>query len=161
MDYNAAAFAHAVAVAIQQILARAAASATRASPRADLVIDWGEFISDQGSATLLDSAKTLDMLGFAAELLRRLALRERTGLAEQAEVIVKLLVEKNAAYGNSALAPLRVYSKAPAAEQIRVRIDDKLSRLARGARAGEDVEVDLLGYLVLLLIAEGIDPLPR
>jgi hypothetical protein len=38
-------------------------------------------------------------------------------------------------------------------EQIKVRIDDKLSRLARGAAAGEDVERDLLGYLVLLRVS--------
>lgn len=38
-------------------------------------------------------------------------------------------------------------------EQIRVRLDDKLSRLARGSAAGEDVELDLLGYLILLRVA--------
>lgn len=66
-----------------------------------------------------------------------------------------MLKSKNAAYGNSALDPVRVFSKADSSEQIRVRLDDKLSRLARGSAAGEDVVHDLLGYLVLLLIAEG------
>lgn len=66
----------------------------------------------------------------------------------------ELLVTKNAAYGDSALNPVRVFSKADPAEQIRVRIDDKLSRLSRGAAAGEDVLKDLLGYLVLLEIAQ-------
>jgi hypothetical protein len=72
-------------------------------------------------------------------------------------VLVKvreMLIQKNAAYGDSALDPLRVFSKASAEEQIRVRIDDKLSRLARGSEAGEDVLHDLLGYLVLLEIAK-------
>ena len=64
--------------------------------------------------------------------------------------IEEMLVEKNAAYGDSALNPMRVFSKASAEEQILVRIDDKLSRLARGAAAGEDVLADLVGYLVLL-----------
>lgn len=64
-----------------------------------------------------------------------------------------VLLKKNAAYGNSALAPVRVFSRASAVEQLLVRIDDKLSRLARGASAGEDVELDLMGYLVLLRIA--------
>jgi hypothetical protein len=64
-----------------------------------------------------------------------------------------MLVAKNAAYGNSALAPVRVFSRATPIEQLLVRIDDKLSRLARGASAGEDVELDLMGYLVLLRIA--------
>ena len=63
-----------------------------------------------------------------------------------------LLLAKNAAYGDSALAPLRIFSRASPAEQLLVRIDDKLSRLARGSDAGEDVRTDLLGYLVLLEI---------
>ena len=67
--------------------------------------------------------------------------------------IARMLVAKNAAYGDSALNPLRVFSKADVVEQLRVRIDDKLSRLARGDADGEDVELDLLGYLVLLRVA--------
>lgn len=64
-----------------------------------------------------------------------------------------MLIEKNRAYGNSALDPVRIFSKASNVEQILVRIDDKLSRLARGSAAGEDVEKDLLGYLVILRVA--------
>ena len=66
----------------------------------------------------------------------------------------KMLVEKNRAYGDSALNPVRIFSSASPSAQLRVRIDDKLSRLARGKAAGEDVLKDLLGYLVLLQIAE-------
>ena len=64
------------------------------------------------------------------------------------------LCEKNRRYGDSALAPLRVFSKASPEEQLLVRLDDKLSRL-RSAQADEDEDVvtDLLGYLVLLLVA--------
>jgi hypothetical protein len=65
----------------------------------------------------------------------------------------EMLIQKNAAYGDSALSPLRVFSKANISEQLRVRIDDKLSRLSRGKEAGEDVLQDLLGYLVLLEVA--------
>ncbi len=64
-----------------------------------------------------------------------------------------LLIRKNRAYGDSALDPLRVFSKADPSEQIRIRLDDKLSRLARGDDAGEDTLQDILGYLVLLRIA--------
>lgn len=67
-----------------------------------------------------------------------------------------LLLEKNRAYGNSALDPVRIFSKADPGEQLLVRIDDKLSRLARGRNAGEDVEQDFLGYLVLLLVCRGV-----
>ena len=68
--------------------------------------------------------------------------------------LADLLIEKNRKYGNSALDPLRLFSRADAVEQLRVRIDDKLSRI-KSAQADdtEDAELDLLGYLVLLRIA--------
>lgn len=70
------------------------------------------------------------------------------------ESLGDMLIEKNKAYGDSALNPVRIFSKAAPVEQIMVRIDDKLSRLARGAEyAGDDTVTDLLGYLVLLKIA--------
>ena len=68
--------------------------------------------------------------------------------------IADMLIEKNRKYGDSALSPKRVFSKAGAAEQIRVRIDDKLSRMAnQQSDEDEDVVKDLIGYLVLLRIA--------
>lgn len=69
------------------------------------------------------------------------------------EVCVDLavfLMSKNLAYGNSALDPIRVFSKADKAEQIRVRMDDKISRIMRGQASGEDAPKDLAGYWVLL-----------
>lgn len=74
----------------------------------------------------------------------------------ECEAIARLLLEKNTAYGDSALNPVRVFSKSSPDEQIRVRIDDKLSRLMRGGDAGEDVELDLIGYLVLLRVARRV-----
>lgn len=73
----------------------------------------------------------------------------QTAIAEVVEEVKTILLAKNLAYGNSALEPLRIFSKASTVEQINVRIDDKLSRLTRGGEAGEDVELDLIGYLVL------------
>lgn len=64
-----------------------------------------------------------------------------------------MLKAKNAAYGNSALDPIRIFSRADTIEQLHVRIDDKLSRVKRGSAAGEDVVRDLVGYFVLLIIA--------
>lgn len=78
----------------------------------------------------------------------------REELEREIQDLKEMLLEKNAAYGDSALDPVRIFSRADAAEQIRVRLDDKLSRLARGSDAGEDVVLDLLGYLILLRIAE-------
>lgn len=74
-------------------------------------------------------------------------------IAEICDAVKAMLLEKNRAYGDSALDPVRIFSKADPVEQIHVRIDDKLSRLARGTAAGEDVINDLLGYFVLLKIA--------
>lgn len=66
----------------------------------------------------------------------------------------KILVSKNESYGNSALEPVRIFSKVDDTEGIRVRIDDKLSRIAKGNSYGEDAVTDLIGYLVLLKISE-------
>jgi hypothetical protein len=67
-----------------------------------------------------------------------------------------MLKEKNKKYGNSAMKPLRVFSNASPIEQIKVRIDDKLSRLVRGVGIDEDEDVlkDLIGYLVILYAAK-------
>jgi len=76
-------------------------------------------------------------------------------IATTCDNLKELLLAKNRRYGDSALSPLRIFSKADVVEQIRVRIDDKLSRLANPqADEDEDVIQDLLGYLVLLQIAQ-------
>ena len=68
--------------------------------------------------------------------------------------IRNVLVAKNEAYGDAALNPIRIFSKADQVAGLKIRIDDKLSRLARGENAGEDVVLDLIGYLVLLRLAK-------
>jgi hypothetical protein len=75
-------------------------------------------------------------------------------IAEECDALKAMLLGKNDAYGNSALDPVRIFSKASPREQILVRLDDKLSRLSRGAAAGEDVVKDILGYLILLRVLE-------
>jgi hypothetical protein len=69
--------------------------------------------------------------------------------------ICELLIQKNNKYGNSALEPTRIFSKASTTEQLLVRIDDKLSRIkTTGMEApDEDTLNDLIGYLILLKIA--------
>lgn len=70
--------------------------------------------------------------------------------------IADMLIEKNKSYGNSALEPVRIFSKADSIEQICVRIDDKLSRIKNGCNfANEDTINDLIGYLFLLKIKLG------
>jgi len=79
-------------------------------------------------------------------------------ISDELQKIETFLHDKNDAYGNSALDPVRVFSRTDTAEQLRVRIDDKLSRLMRGGEyPGDDTVLDLVGYLVLLRIAERSD----
>ena len=78
----------------------------------------------------------------------------REQLNEVLDEVRLMLVQKNEAYGDAALNPVRIFSKADPLEQLKVRIDDKLSRLARGENAGEDVIHDLLGYLIIYRIQQ-------
>jgi hypothetical protein len=65
-----------------------------------------------------------------------------------------MLKDKNESYGDAALNPIRVFSEVDSTEQIKVRIDDKLTRIYKGRDFGnEDTVEDLIGYLVLLKIA--------
>jgi hypothetical protein len=69
--------------------------------------------------------------------------------------IAHMLINKNIAYGDSALDPVRIFSKSDPVEQLKVRIDDKLSRLMKGTDYIGDNDIDdLIGYLVLLKIAK-------
>jgi hypothetical protein len=77
-----------------------------------------------------------------------------------------LLLSKNAGYGNSAADPLMVFSRLGARERLGVRMDDKLSRLARGLVDGqEDTRGDLCGYLhldgIVGRMGEGVAPVSR
>ena len=81
--------------------------------------------------------------------------KTQIAIASICDEIKELLLAKNLKYGDSALNPVRVFSQASAKEQILVRIDDKLSRIKRGAgllETDEDVINDLIGYLVLLKV---------
>jgi hypothetical protein len=76
-------------------------------------------------------------------------------IKEECQWLEGFLIEKNRKYGNSALEPMRVFSKLDTVQQIFVRIDDKLSRLKNQQDdENEDVISDLLGYLLLLKIAK-------
>ena len=71
------------------------------------------------------------------------------------EEVRALLIAKNRKYGDSALNPRRIFSKQDAVEQIKVRLDDKLTRMAnQQTDEDEDVELDMLGYLLILRIAK-------
>lgn len=70
--------------------------------------------------------------------------------------VANLLIDKNRAYGDSALNPTKVFSKLDATEALCARIDDKLNRIKnRGINdETEDTISDLIGYLILLKVAK-------
>jgi hypothetical protein len=71
--------------------------------------------------------------------------------------IAEMLIKKNISYGDSALSPARIFAQSDNVEQIKVRIDDKLSRIKNNQAYGDegylDAIKDLIGYLILLKIA--------
>jgi len=75
-------------------------------------------------------------------------------IIEICDAIKEMLLQKNRKYGDSALNPTRVFSRVGPIEQINVRIDDKLSRMMSSQTdEDEDIEFDLIGYLILKRIA--------
>ena len=76
-------------------------------------------------------------------------------IREIANGVRDLLLEKNKAYGDSALKPANIFAKGSAVENLACRIDDKLMRIKNRGITGdtEDTIQDLIGYLILLKIA--------
>lgn len=67
--------------------------------------------------------------------------------------VADIVVARNKEYGNSALDPVQVFSKSGRMEQLKVQLDHKLSRIARGGDPGIDTLRDLIGYEVLYIMA--------
>lgn len=82
-------------------------------------------------------------------------MNSRDKIVSKCSAIRDMLLAKNEAYGDSALNPLNVFSKANAEYGIRQRIDDKLKRIKNAGLNDktEDTLQDLVGYLILLMIA--------
>ncbi len=73
-------------------------------------------------------------------------------LEKTAASIINLLKSKNRAYGNTALDPVKIFSRLDATEALCARIDDKIMRIKnKGINdKTEDTVDDLIGYLLLL-----------
>ncbi len=97
----------------------------------------------------------LDIVLTKEELMEQNIEHTQQEIRAECDALRDLLLEKNRKYGDSALSPARVFSRASPIEQILVRIDDKLSRIRTSGTEGpdEDTVQDLLGYLVLLRVA--------
>ena len=71
--------------------------------------------------------------------------------------VAEILVDKNRKYGNAALQPKRIFSRSNLIEQLNIRIDDKLSRIANQQEdEDEDAELDLVGYLILKRVCKNL-----
>lgn len=76
-------------------------------------------------------------------------------IQETCESVKKTLLEKNRRYGNSALEPKKVFSKLEADEAIKIRLDDKLSRIQNSSELRKNDVFDIIGYLTLLSVKNG------
>jgi len=81
------------------------------------------------------------------ELLSNQTLVKRT-----VEELRKVLTEKNKRYGDSALSPMKVFSKLGSRNGLYLRADDKLSRIHNADTLRKNDVADLMGYCVLICI---------
>ena len=77
---------------------------------------------------------------------------DELAIIEACDAIKEFLLAKNKNYGNSALEPQRIFSKASSEEQLLVRMDDKLSRIKNSGEPKMNDIVDLTGYLILYIV---------
>lgn len=64
------------------------------------------------------------------------------------------LIEKNRRYGDAALNSRQIFSKAEPGEAIKVRLNDKLSRIEYSDVLRKNDVADVFGYIALLMISE-------
>ena len=80
----------------------------------------------------------------------------KDSIKQKCRQLEDLLVRKNDAYGDSALEPLGVFSSANASSGLKIRLDDKLKRIANAGLVEDtqDTLIDIAGYIILLMIAQ-------
>lgn len=66
------------------------------------------------------------------------------------ENLNSLLQYKNANYGDSALNPIKVFSKLESTDSLFQRADDKISRIQNSKYLKKNDLIDLMGYCVLI-----------
>ena len=80
----------------------------------------------------------------------------KSSIKSKCKKLEDLLLYKNEKYGDSALQPLNIFSKAGPVAGLKMQIDHKLKRIMNAGLvdATEDTLQDLAGYLILLMIAK-------
>ena len=107
---------------------------------------WEDITEAERKIDLLE--EQISLVGLIAEAPSGVA------ISNACDEIKRLLLEKNIAYGNSALSPIQIFAKAGAQEGIANRIDDKLNRIKNNqSYVGDNDLDDLIGYLILYKIA--------
>lgn len=77
-------------------------------------------------------------------------------IIEIVDAIKKLLLEKNRRYGDAALNPQNIFYKGNSTQSIKIRLDDKLSRIKNNNSNLRVNDIsDIIGYCILLLISIG------
>lgn len=100
------------------------------------------------------SKRDLKKCSTSQQLLKALEDNMLHPIEEMCDELKKFLMEKNKLYGNSALEPTRIFSKQNADEQIKVRLDDKISRIQNSDILRKNDIVDLTGYLILYMVSQ-------
>ncbi len=130
----------------------------------EMVSKFKESIKDAAPKTVLDAiTESEDM--YLSELLWDEGGKwdTLTALAKEAPAgaeilvagldVVEMLLAKNISYSNSAMEPLNILSNATPEEQIKMHIDNKLTRLKHQKEfQNEDSLKDLAGYVILLMV---------
>lgn len=109
----------------------------------------------QELAMRVPCAVPLDMKEGAAEFARA-----QIAIARECDAVKDMLLEKNRKYGNAALEPAAVFSRATPVERLLCRLDEKIARIktmGADATVDEDTTFDLIGCLVLLRLAKAAE----
>ena len=76
----------------------------------------------------------------------------QTNMCNIIEAMKDLLMYKNKHYGNSALEPIGIFYKGSAEDSIKIRLDDKLKRIANSKEEPKINDIcDIIGYSFLEL----------
>ena len=76
-------------------------------------------------------------------------------IADVCDEMKNVLLYKNEKYGDSALHPNNVFYKGDSTNSIKIRLDDKISRVKNCKETRINDVADIIGYCVLLLVSMG------
>jgi hypothetical protein len=78
-----------------------------------------------------------------------------TSLTNIYKNFAQFIIEKNRRYGDSALHPLKIFSKIEPHNNICSRLDEKLQRISNADKLKKNDVSDVFGYIALLMAEKG------